>query len=353
MSLRLLVLALSAGFVVATVSADNAQPRGGSGSSSSSSAGARHHSPGSSSAQSGGRSSGGSSSSGSSVHSSGSSQSGRSSDRTIAERRHPRAGTGTGSWPSYGYGYPGYYPGYYPGWYYPYWPSYYYGLSYAYGGFWPYGGYYGGGPGPVYYSYRTGPDTSALRVFGEPSKTRVFVDGYYAGVIDDFDGLFQRLYLAPGRHEIKLKLDGYRTHRVLVYVSPGQTLKLDHDMEKGAGEETFEDLTGGRGEREMSGERRPTYEEDDDADRPAPEGRGGEQPSRHDAARLRLDVRPADASVYVDGQFRGTARELGELELAPGPHRIEVVRPGFRTEERDFDLAPGSARELSIELSRP
>jgi hypothetical protein len=191
-------------------------------------------------------------------------------------------------------------------------------------------------------------------VFGEPAKARVFVDGYYAGVVDDFDGLFQRLYLSPGRHEIKFKLDGYRTHRVLVYVSPGQTLKLDHDMQKGSGEETFEDLTGGRGEREPAGEHRPTYEEDDDSDaRPAPGERGGEQPFRPEASRLRLDVRPADASVYVDGQFRGTAGQLGELLLPPGPHRVEVVRPGFRTEERDFDLAPGSSRDLSIELARP
>ncbi len=349
MSVRLLVLAVSAGFLVTSAGADNAQRRGGS-SSSSSSAGARHHSPSSGGVQSSGRSSSGSSSSDSSAQSGGSSRSSRSSDRTVAERRHPRAGTGTGSWRGYAH-YPGYYPGYYPGWYYPYWPSYYYGLSYAYGGWGPYGGYYDT-PARAYYSYRTGPDTASLRVFGEPSKTRVFVDGYYAGVIDDFDGMFQRLHLSPGRHEIKFKLDGYRTHRVLVYVSPGQTLKLDHDMEKGAGEETFEDLSGGRGQREVLSER-PPADGDETYDRPAPEQRRGDQPFRPHAGRLRLDIRPADASVYVDGQFRGTAGQLGELILPPGPHRIEVVRPGFRTEERDLDLDPGSSREITIELPRP
>ena len=72
----------------------------------------------------------------------------------------------------------------------------------------------------------------------------MYVDGYFAGVADDFDGMFQRLHVAPGRHEISLKLAGYKTHRVRLYVGSGGTLELDHEMEKGTGE-TFEDLTGG------------------------------------------------------------------------------------------------------------
>ena len=338
MSVRLLALAL-AGFLVAPAYADNARRRDGG--SSSSSAGARHPSPSSGGVQSSGASSSGSSSGSSSNSSSGSS---RSDDRTVAERRHPRAGTGTGSRPGYGHS-----AGYYPGWYYPYWPSYYYGHS-SYGGWAPYGGYYGG-PGRVY-TYRTGPDTASLRVFVEPAKTRVYVDGYYAGVADDFDGIFQRLHLSPGRHEIALKLDGYRPHRMLLYVSAGQTVKLEHDMEKGAGEATFEDLSGGRGEGEVMDDRQPEGL-DEESDQPAPDERGGDQPFRPEAGRLRLDVRPVDASIYVDGQFRGTAGQIGEMVLPPGPHRIEVVRPGFRTEERDVELAPGSARSLAIELARP
>ena len=60
--------------------------------------------------------------------------------------------------------------------------------------------------------------------------------------MDDFDGLFQRLNVSPGRHEIALKLEGYKTHRVRVYVAPESTLKLHYDMQKGQGE-TFEDLS--------------------------------------------------------------------------------------------------------------
>ena len=34
---------------------------------------------------------------------------------------------------------------------------------------------------------------------------------YYAGIVDDFDGFFQRLTLPPGQHDITLYLEGYRT----------------------------------------------------------------------------------------------------------------------------------------------
>jgi hypothetical protein len=343
MSVRFLMLAMAAGILAGgpSVRADNARPR--SGGSSSSSAGAQHHSGGSGNAHASG------SSRGSSGSSASDNASAPPSGRSTAEQRHPRAGTGTGSWPHHGYGY---YPGYYPGWYYPYWPSYYYG---AYAGWGP----YGYGPGPGYYSDRTGGDSAALRVLVDPEKAKVYVDGYYAGVADDFDGMFQRLYLTPGRHEVTLKLDGYRTHRMLVYVTPGQTMKIERDLEKGPGDETFEDLTGGRGAREETMQRRPDRDYDQPPDRgyepeaAPPPSRGGDESYRADAGRLRLDIRPRDASVYVDGEFHGPAGDLGELTLPPGPHRVEVVRPGFRTEERDVQLAPGSSRTVTIELVRP
>jgi len=371
MSVRFLVRALAAGIFAAgsTAQADNAKPR--SGGSSSSSAGAQHHSGSSGSAQSSGSSHGSSGSSGGD-HGGAPPSSGGGS---VAERRHPRAGTGTGDWPHHGH----YYPGYYPGWYYPYWPSYYYGLYYS-GGWGPYYGAGGYAGGPAYYTYRSGGDSAAVRVLVDPEKTKVYVDGYYAGVADDFDGMFQRLYLAPGRHEITLKFDGYRTHRMIVFVTPGQTLKIERDLEKGPGDETFEDLSGGRGAREETTDRPPDRDYGQPPDRdygqppdrgygqppdigygqppnrgyePAPAPRGGDQPYRPDSGRVRLDVRPPDASVYVDGQFQGPAGEMGELILAPGPHRVEVVRPGFRTEERDVQVEPRSTRTLTIELSRP
>ncbi len=87
---------------------------------------------------------------------------------------------------------------------------------------------------------------------------------------------------------------------------------------------------------------------------------GGGEPSayandagRSDAAELQLIVVPDDASVWIDDEFRGVARDLARIPLPPGRHRIEVVRPGFTTAAQDVDLRPGTATSLRIDLERP
>jgi hypothetical protein len=41
------------------------------------------------------------------------------------------------------------------------------------------------------------------------------------------------------------------------------------------------------------------------------------------------------------------------MTLTPGRHRIEIVRPGYRTIEREVDVVPHEATELTVELERP
>jgi hypothetical protein len=340
MSARTGRLLLAAGLALApalVLAQDRAVPRGGGSGGShggSSDSGSRHTSPGVSSG--GGSSSSSSSSSSGSYHA-----------PSNAERRHPRAGTGRGGGGGYYPGYPGY-PGWGwgGGWYYPgyggyWWPYGYYGWYGGYGSYWGYPGGWGGGGGVYYYDHREG---GSLRVLVDPAEARVYVDGYYAGVVDDFDGLLQRLHVSPGRHEIALKLEGYKTHRMRVYVGPDATVKLHHEMEKGVGE-TSEDLTGGAPppEREVRRER-------EDEDRPPV---AEDEVQAQEFGRLQLDVQPEDASVYVDGAFRGSGREASSLRLAPGRHRIEVVRPGYRTAESDVDVPAGETTRLKVILDRP
>jgi hypothetical protein len=341
-----LTLGLSA--APALVSAQgHAVPRGSGGGSSSGSGGGG----GGSHSSSGGSSSSSSSSSSSDRHS--------SPPSSDAQRRHPRPGTGTGD--RY-YGGGGYYYG----------SPYYYGRNYYYNAYDPffYGYYtyspfyYSGAYGySAYYSGARYRDSGSLRVIVDPEQTRVYVDGYYAGTVDDFDGIFQRLNVPPGRHDITLKLDGYRTHTFRVYVPISQTVKLHHTMVRGAGEATDEVLGEAeyRREEEQRAREESRYGRDDRYGREA--GREdrdeGDRPDvdedeRGDAeaATVRLDLRPSDASVYVDGEFRGSGRHAETLRLAPGRHRIEVVRPGYRTVEREVDVRPGETTRVEIELTR-
>jgi hypothetical protein len=327
LSCKALTLAVALG-PWALAQEDRAVPREG-GQSHGSSAGAAHHSSGSSS---------------SSDSSSAVSQGGAGNFRpTDAQRRHPRAGTGTGWRYPGGRGDGGVY------WSGDYWNSGYYGRAgryyyydpYFYGGYWgwysPY--YYSGFYGyPSYYGWggRYASDrTASLRLMVQPRQARVYVDGYYAGVADDFDGIFQRLNVSPGRHEVTFKLEGYATHKVKVYAPLGQTLKIRHEMARGSA--STEDVVG-----DPADEDRWVRNREENAAAGAGEIDGI----------VRLEVTPEDASVYIDGDFRGTARELGSVRLPAGRHRIELVRPGYRTEERDVELRGGGTETLALVLGK-
>jgi len=91
---------------------------------------------------------------------------------------------------------------------------------------------------PYGYGYRRYEPEASVRLEVKPKEAEVFVDGYYAGVVDDFDGVFQRLPVYPGEHEIELYLDGYRAVKQKVYTAAGRTFKLKYEMTKlGAGEQ--------------------------------------------------------------------------------------------------------------------
>jgi len=108
--------------------------------------------------------------------------------------------------------------------------------------FGPWGGFYGWSPYAFGYApygfapYGYAPfggvydDSASARVQVTPKQAEVYVDGYLAGVADEFDGTFQRLHLRPGGHEIAFYLDGHRSVTERIYFSPGRTQKIKMAM---------------------------------------------------------------------------------------------------------------------------
>ena len=76
-------------------------------------------------------------------------------------------------------------------------------------------------------------------------------------------------------------------------------------------------------------------------------------PAPRDGARgeVIFEIDPPDASIYVDGEFYGKASQVTRLELPAGAHRIEVVRPGYRTEETEVQV-DGDTRKVVVRLER-
>jgi len=87
------------------------------------------------------------------------------------------------------------------------------------------GGYNRGNYG--YYAIPQGFAYGSLRIVDAPRDAQVFVDGYYAGVVDDYDGVFQRLNLAPGEHQLEVEpYPGAPPLSYDVYVEPGRTVTV-------------------------------------------------------------------------------------------------------------------------------
>jgi hypothetical protein len=102
--------------------------------------------------------------------------------------------------------------------------------------FWPWGAWL---PIPLYsghtaYNGYTAPGAyepplegapiGGLQLDVEPRRAQVFVDGSYAGLVEDFSGYFHHLELPAGPHDISIVADGYEPLSLHVIVSPGATL---------------------------------------------------------------------------------------------------------------------------------
>ena len=89
-----------------------------------------------------------------------------------------------------------------------------YGSTYGYS---PYG--YGGYAGDYY--------TGSLRLKIQPRFGEVLVDGYYVGLVNDYDGIFQRLRLEEGPHHIEIHEPGFEPLEFNVLILPGQTITYE------------------------------------------------------------------------------------------------------------------------------
>ena len=115
---------------------------------------------------------------------------------------------------------------YYPRRYYPYgYGS--FGLGYFY--YDPYTWY------PYDYDYRFhgygyGYPTGEVRLQVRPRQAEVYVDGYYAGRVDDFDGFVQSLTLEEGPYTIEIVAPGYEPLTFNVRIQPGRKITYRGDL---------------------------------------------------------------------------------------------------------------------------
>ena len=93
----------------------------------------------------------------------------------------------------------------------------------------PYGSYsYGGGSSGRYSPY--GYELGSVKLKVKPRDAQVYVDGYFAGHVDDFDGILQALQLDTGAYRIEIRKPGFETLHFDVRVLPDRSITFRGEL---------------------------------------------------------------------------------------------------------------------------
>ena len=157
--------------------------------------------------------------------------------------------------------------------------------------------------------------------------------------MDDFDGIFQRLRLASGEYEVTLYLPGHRTVTQQLLLQPNRTLRVKHVMVPLAPTDPPEPRPVAMAPR-LSPELPASTASGNGADRGVSFGE------------IAIRVQPADADVLIDGErWAGPANdEALVLQIAPGPHRVEVRKNGYRGYSAQIDVRAGETTPINVSL---
>jgi hypothetical protein len=218
---------------------------------------------------------------------------------------------------------------------------------------------------PMYPAYRYAEPESNLRVNVTPREAMVYVDGYFAGKVEEFDGRFQRLHVLPGEHEITVYLEGFRSLKQRLYLSPNTTRTIDGSLEKlPAGEQAEPQPVPSERDRDR-------VEPQDQGDRTPPQrgplprrGPADQPPARRTArepqgepsrfASLSIRVQPGGAVLRIDGERwdgpSGDERLI--VQVSEGRHTIEVERDGYEGFTTEIDARRGETVPVNVSLRR-
>ncbi len=217
------------------------------------------------------------------------------------------------------------------------------------------------------------PAYGTLRIDSSPQRARAYVDG-------DFVGYTPVSFNArPGRHDVRVTLDGYESFQTSVNVGPGQTQSVRAQLQaihrtgtvsfdsSPRGAEVYLDgsyvgttPTGRMSVDAGSHSVRFTLGGYEDArlsfQLAAGEDRQVASALRRATGSLLIQANVGGALVFVDGTNVGTipsgSGRLTVPDLDPGLHELTLVAPGFRTYVSSFDIRAGQTTQLTASQSR-
>jgi len=191
-------------------------------------------------------------------------------------------------------------------------------------------------------------DRAELKIVCRQRVAAVYVDGFYAGVVDDFDGVFQSLPLPPGGHRVSLYLEGFETAEFNVYLRRGANFTIRHEMERlRPGEESRRPVIAPPVPPPPDGTYDPPRRTPPVVSTPAP------PPADGPVGEVEIRVQPATATVFIDGE-RWLSSEAGryEMTLPAGRHRVDVTASGYKAFTTEVQAREGGHEVLNVSLVR-
>jgi len=79
-----------------------------------------------------------------------------------------------------------------------------------------------------------GSNAAELRLDIQPKRAAVFVDDNYMGHGGDFGGRFHSMLVSPGKHRLKVTLDGYQTYEMEIDALASNKSQMKIVLEKGS-----------------------------------------------------------------------------------------------------------------------
>ena len=278
-----------------------------------------------------------------------------------------------------------YYPYYYRPYVYPFYSPFYFGFGAFYSSFYGWYPYYAGYPYPYpapygYPPYYSGYWASA-RIEVKPREAQVYLDGYYVGVVDQFDGTFQRLDIPAGEHELTVYMPGYHSITERTLFRGGQTYHFKENLQPlppgtapdpkpqpdpnaapryppppqygpPPGQEPYPQQPPPAGQEPYPQQPPPPPPPPAGQPRMEPQPQGPPRNRGGDLGTLNLRVQPEDAIVTIDGERWDSPQGGSRLvvQLAPGSHRVEVRKDGFKPYTSTIQILSGQQQTINVSL---
>lgn len=187
-----------------------------------------------------------------------------------------------------------------------------------------------------------------VRLLVEPDDANVLLNGKWIGEAYEFAAFKTAIRLASRNNEIIVKKEGYLEEVIDLYqyYSRDITIRLKLHEDK--------DYTGPIKPKEPGKKPKPEYTPKTEPPEKTPQDLAEKSPelTAAEPVEVFLEILPEEASIYLNGKFWGISPKGGKIEnfrLKPGKYTLEVLKPGYRTFEKELDVKDKKIN-LSIKL---